>query len=66
MDWYSAIKGSVTMIIAIPALFVVMSFVLWQNAIKVVGWKYIARLTLVIASFPFIFEAINALKAATL
>jgi len=62
MDFVTAIKGSVAMALAVPSLFAIMSFVLWQNGFKVLGWKYIARLTFVMA-LPWIFEAITAYKA---
>lgn len=34
---------------AIPSLAVVVSFVMWQNAFKDLGWKFIARLSVVMA-----------------
>ena len=34
---------------AIPSLAAVVSFVMWQNAFKDLGWKFIARLSVVMA-----------------
>lgn len=63
MDWYTALKGSIAMALGVPVFFGIMCFVLWENGFKVLGWKYIARLTLVMAAFPWILEAIDAYKA---
>ncbi|MBP2156895.1 hypothetical protein [Erwinia rhapontici] len=61
-DVYAALKGSVAMALAIPAFFSVMCFILWENGFKVLGWKYIVRLTIVMASFPWVWELIDAFK----
>lgn len=65
MDWHTALKGSIALALGVPALFAIMSFVVWQNGFKMLGWKYIARLTLVMAIFPWILEAIDAYKATS-
>jgi len=63
MDWCTAAKESLAIALLIPAFFGVMCFVLWENGFKVLGWKYIARLTLVAAFFPWVWEVIDAYKA---
>lgn len=61
-DVYAALKGSVAMALAIPALFSVMCFITWENGFKILGWKYVGRLTIVMATFPWVWELIDAFK----
>lgn len=46
---YDYLIAAIIGAMAIPSLAVVVSFVMWQNAFKDLGWKFIARLSVVMA-----------------
>lgn len=46
---YDYLIAAIVGAMAIPSLAVVVSFVMWQNAFKNLGWKFIARLSVVMA-----------------
>lgn len=46
---YDYLIAAIIGVMAIPSLAVVVSFVMWQNAFKDLGWKFIARLSVVMA-----------------
>lgn len=50
MDIYKAVIATVTVAAAFPVVVVVMSFVMWQNGFKVMGWPYVARMSVALVA----------------
>ncbi|WP_416413767.1 hypothetical protein [Pantoea sp. App145] len=62
MDLYKTIIATLVAIAAMPAFVGIMSFIMWQNGFRVLGWKYIARFSLVLVLLVWILAAIPGPK----
>jgi len=58
MDIYKATMATITVAAAFPAVVVFLSFVMWQNAFKTFGWKYIARMSAALVAMFWIIALI--------
>ncbi len=48
MDLYKAAIATLLVVIGFPAFVGVISFITWENGFKVLGWPFVARMTLVL------------------
>ncbi|CAI1021660.1 hypothetical protein [Serratia ficaria] len=48
----------------LPVWFVIMSFCLWQNGFKILGWKMVLRMSCVLPVFLWIFAAFSSIYGA--
>ncbi|WP_313686058.1 hypothetical protein [Pantoea sp.] len=62
MDLEKTIIATLAAAAGMPAFAGIISFVMWQNAFRVLGWKYIARLSLVLVLLVWINAAIPGPK----
>lgn len=54
--------ASVCVAIGVPAFIAIMSFITWQNGLKMLGAGYMSRLTAVLITFAWIYYAILKIK----
>lgn len=62
MEMEKVLIATLCVVVGVPGLLAVMSFVVWQNGFKVLGVGYVTRLTVVLVVFLWIFCALSKIK----